>query len=109
MQFGLKEFKLLMKLKSDHIIKAYESFYHRKHLCMVFELLGMDLRAASKLRNSKPFDLDTIRSFGIQMFLGLYALRKARIVHADIKPDNFLMTRDEKSIKFCDFGTAFQI
>lgn len=36
MQFGLKEFKLLTKIKSDQIIKAYESFYHRKHLCMVF-------------------------------------------------------------------------
>lgn len=69
----------------------------------------MDLRAASKLRNSRSFDLETIKSYAIEMFLGLYALRKAKIIHADIKPDNFLLTRDEKNIKFCDFGTAFPI
>lgn len=69
----------------------------------------MDLREASKLRHTKPFDLEIIRQFAIQMFLGLYALRKAKLVHADIKPDNFLLTGDGKKIKFCDFGTAFPI
>lgn len=84
-------------------------FHHRNHLCLVFELLGMDLRAASKLRHTKPFDLEMVREFAIQMFIGLHGLRKAKLIHADIKPDNFLLSRDGKQIKFCDFGTAFPI
>ena len=84
-------------------------FVHRGHLCLVFELLGMDLRAASKLRHTKPLDLETVKEYAIQMFIGLHALRKAKLVHADIKPDNFLLSQDGKKVKFCDFGTAFPI
>ena len=43
------------------------------------------------------------------MFLSLHELRKNKIVHADIKPDNFLMDSSFKSIKLADFGTAFTL
>jgi serine/threonine-protein kinase PRP4 len=69
----------------------------------------MDLRAASQLRNTKPLDLDSIKTYAIQLFIGLHALRKAKLVHADIKPDNIMLTLDSKAVKFCDFGTAFPI
>ena len=34
-------------------------------------------------------------------------MRKHKIIHADIKPDNILISKDTKTIKICDFGTAF--
>lgn len=69
----------------------------------------MDLRVASQLRNTKPLDLDSIKIFAIHLFIGLHGLRKAKLVHADIKPDNIMLTLDKKTAKFCDFGTAFPI
>lgn len=42
------------------------------------------------------------------MFMSLYELRKNGIIHADIKPDNFLFTNDRTKIKLCDFGTSYK-
>lgn len=36
-------------------------------------------------------------------------LRKNKIIHADIKPDNILISSDTKLLKLCDFGTAFTV
>lgn len=43
------------------------------------------------------------------MFMSLHDLRKNKIIHADIKPDNFLYTLDLKKIKLSDFGTSFTV
>ena len=43
------------------------------------------------------------------MFLSLHELRRNKIIHADIKPDNFLMDTNFKKIKLADFGTAFTL
>jgi serine/threonine protein kinase len=43
------------------------------------------------------------------MFMSLHELRKQHIIHADIKPDNFLLTLDLLKIKLTDFGTAFSV
>ncbi len=44
------------------------------------------------------------------MFMSLHELRKNKIIHADIKPDNFLFTnKNYDKIKLCDFGTSYKI
>lgn len=48
-----------------------------------------------------------MKKYSIQLFIGLHALRKQRLIHADIKPDNLLFSNDKESVKICDFGTAF--
>merc|ERR1719247_3655854 len=49
-----KEIEILERLnRADkgnkrHIVRLLEPFYYRKHLCMVFECMGEDLREAVK-------------------------------------------------------------
>jgi len=43
------------------------------------------------------------------MFMSLHELRKNSIIHADIKPDNFLFTSDNSKVKLCDFGTSYRL
>ena len=64
----------------------------------------MDVRARIA---EKLFSLEEVKKYSIQLFIGLHALRKQRLIHADIKPDNLLFTVDKEAIKICDFGTAF--
>lgn len=41
-----------------------------------------------------------------EMLTGLAALHSARIVHRDVKPDNFMCCGPGATIKLCDFGLA---
>jgi serine/threonine protein kinase len=43
------------------------------------------------------------------MFMSLHELQKNKIIHADIKPDNFLFTQDNSKVKLCDFGTSYKV
>lgn len=45
--------------------------------------------------------------YGRQLFIALHHLKKLDIVHADIKLDNILCSGDLKTVKLCDFGSAF--
>jgi serine/threonine protein kinase len=41
-----------------------------------------------------------------EMFLGIEAVHLLRVVHRDIKPDNFLCSGPNSTVKLCDFGLA---
>lgn len=43
------------------------------------------------------------------MLKALAHMKKCKIVHADLKPDNIVITKDTKIIKVCDYGTAYKI
>jgi serine/threonine protein kinase len=45
MKSGEKESGYLKKINSDYVIRCHETFVHRSHYCIVFELLGSDIRA----------------------------------------------------------------
>ena len=51
---GLKELEMLKKLNDSdpedkfHVIRLYRHFYHKSHLCLVFESLSMNLREVLK-------------------------------------------------------------
>lgn len=49
-----------------------------------------------------------MRNIGLQIAKGISYLHKNKIVHADIKPENILLTK-EKEVKLCDFGSAFRL
>ena len=80
---------------------------HQFHV-MVMDLLGPSLEDlfASCKRN---FDLKTVLMIAVQMIKRIEKVHEERIIHRDIKPDNFLIggteaTRD--SVYIIDFGLA---
>lgn len=50
--------------------------------------------------------LNAVRAYAHQMFLGLSLLRKCNILHADLKPDNVLVSENQNVLKICDLGSA---
>ncbi|KAG6827312.1 hypothetical protein H0H92_012360 [Tricholoma furcatifolium] len=110
---GLKEVQILNKLRQSdpedkkHIVRLERTFEHRGHLCLVFEAMSMNLRDVVK-RFGKDVGLNirAVRAYAHQLFLALSLLRKANIMHADIKPDNILVNEQKTLIKLCDLGSA---
>lgn len=110
-----KEIEILQLLNNAdkgnkrHVIRLLSTFYYRKHLCLVFECMWDDLRAAlKKYTKNKGMALQAIRAYTKQLMVGLRHMHKCNIIHADIKPDNILINEGHSVVKFCDLGTALE-
>lgn len=53
--------------------------------------------------------LPTCRGFAQCVFLALRVLRKIKLIHSDVKPDNILIGLDKLSCKLSDFGSAMEM
>ncbi|XP_078607195.1 serine/threonine-protein kinase PRP4 homolog [Branchiostoma floridae x Branchiostoma japonicum] len=110
---GLKELEFLKKLNDAdpedkfHCLRLLRDFYHKNHLCLVFEPLSMNLREVlKKYGRDVGLHVKAVRSYSQQLFLALKLLKRCNILHADIKPDNILVNSSKVVLKLCDFGSA---
>jgi dual specificity tyrosine-phosphorylation-regulated kinase 2/3/4 len=91
------------------IVRMYSYFYFRNHLCIAFELCGLNLYEYVKYNNFKGCSLDLTRKFAVQLLSGLKLLEDQKIVHCDLKPENILLqdpANKETDIKLVDFGSS---
>jgi serine/threonine-protein kinase PRP4 len=110
---SMKEISILNKLMEadpddkKHIVRMIRNFEYRNHICVVFELLGMNLREVlKKYGKDVGINIKAVRVYAQQLFLALAHLKKCKILHADIKPDNVLVNESKNTLKLCDLGSA---
>merc|ERR1711892_1420067 len=113
---GLKELEILRRVNNAdpddkyHCLRLFRNFFHKQHLCMVFEPLAMNLREVlKKYGKNVGLHIKAVRSYVQQMLLALKIIKKANIVHADIKPDNILVNESKLLLKLADFGSASHV
>ena len=93
---------------SDFIIPPTSLLEYRHHAALLFEYLPYNLRQILKRFGSGVgINLQAIQSYARQLFSALCHLRNNHIVHADIKPENILVSADYSLVKLADFGSAF--
>ena len=112
-QQGLVEVKILEHLRSHDIedrmcvVKMRHSFQFRKHLCLTFELLSINLYEFLKANDFSGLSLNLVRRFAIQVLIALKFSKANGIIHCDLKPENILLKQANKSgIKVIDYGSA---
>ena len=93
----------------EHVVRFLGSFTHRKHVCLVFELLAQSLYDLLSQTQFKGVSLCLVRCFAQQLLEGLAFLARpdVDVVHCDLKPENVLLcTAQAARIKIIDFGSA---
>jgi len=112
---GLEEIQHLKLLnskdpkKQTNIIWLEDHFDFRNHLMMIFEPMKCNLRQLiKKVGAGSGFNINTVQLYSSQLFKALAHLKHCRIIHADIKPDNVLVSEDLKRVKLCDFGASLK-
>ncbi|CAF3164871.1 unnamed protein product [Rotaria socialis] len=112
-QQGLVEVNILAHLKtldsdnSLNIVHIKEHFYFRSHLCITFELLGINLYELIKKNNYQGFSVHLVRRFANSLLQCLRVMFREKIIHCDLKPENILLRqKGSSSIKVIDFGSG---
>ncbi|PAA74952.1 hypothetical protein BOX15_Mlig032014g2 [Macrostomum lignano] len=91
----------------NNVVHMIDFFTFRNHLCIVFELLGINLYDLTKRNNFQGFNLQLIRKFAISILKCLKLLRREGIIHCDLKPENILLrSKGHSAIKVVDFGSS---
>eukprot|EP00831_Metopus_contortus_P061997 TRINITY_DN53950_c0_g1_i1.p1 TRINITY_DN53950_c0_g1~~TRINITY_DN53950_c0_g1_i1.p1 ORF type:complete len:246 (+),score=23.34 TRINITY_DN53950_c0_g1_i1:74-739(+) len=92
---------------TSNSVKMLDYFVFRKHICITFEMLGQNLYEYIRDTDFKGLPLDLIKKYAIQLLHSLEFLKKHSIVHCDLKPENVLISRSDKSIvRLIDFGSG---
>jgi dual specificity protein kinase YAK1 len=74
-----------------HILRLRDSFIHRSHLCLVFELLSSNLYELIKQNQFQGLSTQLVKVFMAQLLDALTVLKDARLIHCDLKPENILL------------------
>lgn len=74
-----------------HILRLRDSFIHKNHLCLVFELLSSNLYELIKQNQFQGLSTQLVKVFTAQLLDALNILKEARLIHCDLKPENILL------------------
>ena len=99
------ETRIMKRLsKSNNIVKIFETYETKKHICIVMEYIcAGDLLGYIKKRSQLQ---EPVAKFIFkQIVLALQYIHENNIIHRDIKLDNILIDLDN-NIKICDFGVS---
>ncbi|KAJ2460954.1 U4/U6 small nuclear ribonucleoprotein prp4 [Coemansia sp. RSA 2424] len=113
---GVKEKKMLERLETAdplgkmHVVRLLNSFVHRGHLCLCFELMSLNLREiVRKYGRDSGLSLQAVRVYATHLLLALDLLRRCDIVHGDLKPDNCFVSEQRNNVKLGDLGSASDV
>ncbi|CAI4034288.1 hypothetical protein SMKI_10G0740 [Saccharomyces mikatae IFO 1815] len=90
-----------------HFLRMHDSFVHKNHLCLVFELLSNNLYELLKQNKFHGLSIQLIRTFTTQILDSLCVLKESKLIHCDLKPENILLCAPDKpELKIIDFGSS---
>ncbi|XP_076325984.1 dual specificity tyrosine-phosphorylation-regulated kinase 4-like isoform X2 [Tachypleus tridentatus] len=106
----VKILELLAQKDKDgyhNVIHIIDHFYFRNHLCITFELMGLNLYELIKKNSYQGLSLALIRRLSHSLVQCLCLLSRENVIHCDLKPENILLKqRGSSSIKVIDFGSS---
>ncbi|KAF9557545.1 kinase-like protein [Agrocybe pediades] len=102
----LKEIQIMKRLSHPGICQLYERFMEMDRFTLVMDYMnGGDL--STYLLNEGPMAEPDAKNILSQVLSAVTYIHSLNIIHADIKPENILLSRDKPlRAKLCDFGLA---
>lgn len=110
---GLQRFmgegRILAKLNHPYVVRVHDMFEDNDTAYMVMDLVkGRTLRYILKKQQGNRFSLPKVESILGQIVEALTAIHQSGIYHLDLKPENVILTPENK-ICLIDFGAARQV
>ncbi|KAL6452327.1 YAK1 Dual specificity protein kinase YAK1 [Candida maltosa Xu316] len=111
MNQSLTEVRLLEFLNTNSdgksFIRLMDTFMHKEHLCLVFEILASNLYELIKQNQFQGLNMKLVKLLTKQLLEAMAQLKSFQMIHCDLKPENILLCKPDKpNIKVIDFGSA---
>ncbi|KAG7192287.1 dual specificity protein kinase yak1 [Scheffersomyces spartinae] len=111
MNQSLTEVRLLQFLNKNSdgklFIRLLDTFMHKEHLCLVFEILASNLYELIKQNQFQGLNMKLVKLLTRQLLESVAQLKTFQMIHCDLKPENILLCQPDKpDIKVIDFGSA---
>lgn len=119
---AVSEIKLLKSLNtpphaSQYIMNYCDHFHFRGHMCIVSEVLSLNLYTFLELTSFSGVRLALLRKFARDILRGLSFIHDTHIIHCDIKPENIMIklppyydpnqtSISDFLVKIIDFGSS---
>ncbi|ABN65077.2 serine-threonine protein kinase [Scheffersomyces stipitis CBS 6054] len=113
---AINEIKMLRLLNeketNENILKYYDHFNFRSHMCIVTELLSINLYSLLEVSQFRGFSLNIVQSITKQILNGLQYMHRLNVIHCDIKPENIMIQLPHSPqvgtfvVKIIDFGSS---
>lgn len=105
--------------KDFPILTYIDHFHFRGHMCIISEMLSLNLYSLLEIIRFRGLSLNLLRLFSKSILTGLDFIHKQNIIHCDIKPENIMIKLpsnfhpnndavNEKDlvVKIIDFGSS---
>ena len=102
------EAKLLSLIRSNYVVKYYDSFLENQDLNIVMEYCDNGDLCKYLSKQKAPLKEDLIWQIFIKITLGLTTIHKMKILHRDLKTLNIFLKKDME-IKIGDLGVAKEL
>ena len=99
---------IMSYLQSKYLPYIYSFGQSGEYNVLVMELMGKSLENIFENSNPKKFSVNCVAKLGLQMIEILRFIHNKNIIHRDIKPDNFVVGKNDKNknLYLLDFGLA---
>lgn len=98
------EYKLLLQINSDFVIRALDYVHHEGRDFFVMESGGG--KSLSHYMNAHKITVEHFFVIAIQIVRGLEDIHSKGIIHKDINPANIIYNSETQSVKIIDFGNS---
>jgi dual specificity tyrosine-phosphorylation-regulated kinase 2/3/4 len=87
------------------VIHMYDHFVFRSHVCITFELLGINLYELLRRNHMRGLSTGVVRKMTYCVLQCLNALYRLRVIHCDLKPENIILRQPGSSaVKVSDLS-----
>ena len=90
-----------------NVVHIKNNFIFRGHMCIVFELMSLNLYELVKKNKFRGMKVGVVRKFAYSIAIALSLVHRKQIIHGDLKPENVLLKKyGLTGIKLIDFGSS---
>ncbi|KAJ3396704.1 Cyclin-dependent kinase 2 [Lobulomyces angularis] len=99
---AIREISILKEMNHENCVRLLDIIHNEVKLYLIFEFLDLDLKKYMDTCSPHGLQPELIKSYMLQLCKGMSYCHGHRIIHRDIKPQNY----QQGNIKIADFGLS---